>query len=158
MRKRQEGQAVSTEIRVRYADTDQMGVVYYANYLVWFEVGRNAFFRDMGDSYRRLEEAGLLLPVVEAVCHYLHPARYEDVVTVTTWLARLTVARLTFRYEISRGDTLLAAGRTVHAFLGKEGRPVNLKKRFPEVWAKLLPCVSIPEPATDQLAKASSEV
>lgn len=149
MRRRQDGRAVGTEIRVRYADTDQMGVVYYANYLVWFEVGRNAFFRNIGESYRRLEEAGLLLPVVEAVCRYLRPARYEDVVTVTTWLERLTVARLIFQYEISRGDTLLATGHTVHAFLGKEGRPVNMKKRFSELWAKLLPYVSISEPATD---------
>lgn len=154
MKSKQDGRAVGTEVRVRYADTDQMGVVYYANYLVWFEVGRNAFFRNLGESYRDLEERGLLLPVVEAVCRYLHPARYEDMVTVTTSLERLTVARLTFRYEISRGDTLLATGHTVHAFLGKEGRPVNVKKRFPELWAKLLPCVSIPELATDSAGES----
>ncbi|HHV57887.1 MAG TPA: acyl-CoA thioesterase, partial [Firmicutes bacterium] len=69
----QQGKAVRTQLSVRYADTDQMGVVYYANYLVWFEVGRNAFFRVLGDSYRRWEEAGLLLPVVEAGCRDYQP-------------------------------------------------------------------------------------
>jgi acyl-CoA thioester hydrolase len=152
----QQGKAVRTQLSVRYADTDQMGVVYYANYLVWFEVGRNAFFRVLGDSYRRWEEAGLLLPVVEAGCRYYQPAHYEDEVTVATTLANLSVARLTFTYRVERGTVLLAEGHTVHAFLGPEGRPVNLKKAFPGLWDKLLPCVAPPagrEPGTPGAAK-----
>lgn len=133
------GHTVRTDIAVRYAETDQMGVVYYANYLVWFEVGRNAFFHALGNSYRNLEAAGLILPVVEASCRYHRPARYDDIVTVSTTLRLLSVARIAFDYTVQREEMLLAEGSTVHAFLGKEGRPVNLKKRFPELWARLAP-------------------
>ncbi|HHY92930.1 MAG TPA: acyl-CoA thioesterase [Firmicutes bacterium] len=134
-----------------------MGVVYYANYLVWFEVGRNAFFRARGDSYRRWEEEGLLLPVVEAACSYHHPARYDDEVTVTTTLDSVTAARLTFRYRIERDGVLLAEGHTVHAFVNKEGRPLNLKKAFPTLWDILRRCVTPPSGSEPDAPAAGNE-
>ncbi|NLY50367.1 MAG: acyl-CoA thioesterase [Firmicutes bacterium] len=129
--------SVTTEIRVRYAETDQMGVVYYANYLVWFEVGRNAFFKAVGDSYRNLEAEGVMLPVVEAACRYLASAHYDDTVAIDTTLTALTVARLTFDYSLYRDGQLLAEGYTVHAFITKDGKPINIKKRNPELWKRL---------------------
>ena len=135
--------SVSTKIAVRYAETDQMGVVYYGNYFTWFEVGRNAFFQSLGRSYRALEDQGLLLPVVEASCRYLAPARYEDRLIVTTELKTVRASRLSFSYSIYRNETLIATGQTMQAFVNKSsGRPVSLKKHYPGLWEclqKLLP-------------------
>ncbi|MGI6128684.1 MAG: acyl-CoA thioesterase [bacterium] len=129
------GYCVSTNVDVRYAETDQMGVVYYGNYFTWFEVGRNAFFQSLGRSYRKLEEQGLLLPVVEASCRYQMPARYEDQLTITTELKTVSVSRIKFSYIIRRKETRIATGETTQAFVSKsKGRPVNLKKYFPELW------------------------
>jgi acyl-CoA thioester hydrolase len=113
--------SVTTEIRVRYAETDQMNVVYYANYLVWFEVGRVELLRTLGFSYRLLEEEhGCILPVIEATCRYRSPARYDDQILIETRPALLRGPVLKFTYRILRkaeeGDepTLLAEGETVH--------------------------------------------
>lgn len=132
------GYSVSEDIYVRYAETDQMGVVYYGNYFTWFEVGRNAFFRSLGQSYGLLEENGLLLPVVEANCCYLAPAKYEDQVTITTQLTNFTCSRICFSYMIQCGETLIATGSTVQGFVSKsKGRPINIKKHHPELWERL---------------------
>lgn len=88
--------------RVRYADTDQMGFAYYANYLRWFEVGRAELIRDLGSSYRAIEDAGVALPVVEARCHYLKPARYDDLLAVETGLLKLGRASVSFGYRVAR--------------------------------------------------------
>jgi acyl-CoA thioester hydrolase len=115
-------------LRVRYAETDKMGVVYYANYFVWFEVGRCELIRAIGKSYRDLEEAGIGLPVIEAHCEYKSPARYDDEVQVKTWGALLSPARVEFHYEVSRcsDGTVNAVGRTVHAAVDQSGRPCRL--------------------------------
>ena len=115
-------------LRVRYAETDKMGVVYYANYFVWFEVGRCELIRSIGKSYRDLEEAGIGLPVIEAHCEYKSPARYDDEVQVKTWGTLLSPARVEFRYEVSQviGGTVNAVGRTVHASVDQNGRPCRL--------------------------------
>uniref|UniRef100_A0A832MLN2 Acyl-CoA thioesterase n=1 Tax=Eiseniibacteriota bacterium TaxID=2212470 RepID=A0A832MLN2_UNCEI len=123
-------------VRVRYADTDQMGVAYHANYLRWFEVGRAELLRSLGTSYREVEASGLALPVVEARCRYLRPARYDDLLAIETAVARLGRASVTFAYRIVRepdGD-LLAHGTTEHCFLDHEGRP----SRPPAALAELL--------------------
>jgi acyl-CoA thioester hydrolase len=114
-------------IRVRYGDTDQMGMAYHGNYLRWFEVGRTEMLRALGMSYREVEEAGIRLPVVEARCRYVRPARYDDQVAVDTVLARVGRASLTFEYRVSREgtDELLARGMTEHCFLDPAGRPVR---------------------------------
>jgi acyl-CoA thioester hydrolase len=117
-----------TRVRVRYADTDRMGVAYYANYLVWFEVGRTEWLRDSGSTYRELERTGVLLPVIEAHCEYRRPARYDDEIEVGTTASLITQVRLRFDYEVWRPgeDAPLAMGYTVHASLDPGGRPCRL--------------------------------
>ncbi len=124
-----------TRVRVRYAETDRMGVVYYANYLVWFEVGRTEWLRTTGWSYREMEEAGISLPVIEAQCEYLQPARYDDEIEIRTRAAILTPVRIRFDYEVVRvGDeTVTASGYTVHAALDTNGRPCRLPPRVREM-------------------------
>jgi acyl-CoA thioester hydrolase len=115
-------------IRVRYAETDKMGVVYHANYFMWFEIGRCELLRAIGRSYRDMEAAGIGLPVIEAHCEYKSPARYDDELVVKTRGTLLSAARLEFVYEISRpiDATINAVGRTVHAAVDATGRPCRL--------------------------------
>jgi acyl-CoA thioester hydrolase len=116
---------------VRYAETDKMGVVYYANYLVWFEVGRTDLLRDAGWSYRDMETDGYALPVIEAHCTYRAPAKYDDDLEVRTTGAMLSPVRVEFTYEIVRpvDNATLVTGRTVHATLDRAGRPCRLPDR-----------------------------
>ncbi len=111
------------DIRVIYGDTDQMGVVYYANYLRYFEAGRNEFIRARGLRYRDFEERfSLRLPVVEAEVSYRLPARYDDLLTVETSLTKVKRASARFGYRVVRGTDVVATGRTVHACVDLEGR------------------------------------
>jgi acyl-CoA thioester hydrolase len=118
----------SSRIRVRYAETDQMGVAWHGNYLAWFEVGRTDLLRGLGLSYRELEAQGLRLPVVELSARFTRPARYDDVLEIRTRLASLGGARLAFEYEVVRDGTqeTLATGNTTHASVDPEGRPRRL--------------------------------
>ena len=111
-----------------------MGVVYYANYLVWFEVGRTEWLRDAGWNYRDMEEAGISLPVIEAHCDYRQSARYDDEIEIRTRATALTPVRLRFDYQAVRtaGDVLVAEGHTVHAAVGTNGRPCRLPARVRE--------------------------
>jgi acyl-CoA thioester hydrolase len=123
-----------TRLRVRYADTDRMGVVYYANYLVWFEVGRTEWLRESGWSYREMEGDGIALPVTEAHCEYRQPARYDDEIEIATSATLLTPVRVRFDYRIARADgTLSATGHTVHAAVDAAGRPCRLPARVREI-------------------------
>ena len=124
-----------TRLRVRYAETDRMGVVYYANYLVWFEVGRTEWLRDTGGSYRDMEGDGVSLPVIEAHCEYRQPARYDDEVEIHTRATLLTPVRIRFDYEVRRnGEGQPAAvGHTIHAAIGGNGRPCRLPARVREM-------------------------
>ena len=120
---------VRTEIRVIYGDTDRMGVAYYANYLRWFEAGRNELIRARGLTYREVEERfQLMLPVAEAHVAYRSPARYDDLVGVETSLDEVRRASVRFAYRIVRGTEVLATGHTVHACTGPDGRV----RRMPE--------------------------
>jgi acyl-CoA thioester hydrolase len=117
-----------TSLRVRYAETDAMGVVYHANYLVWFEAGRGDYFRALGHDYRRWEEQGFHLPVSEAYARYHAPARYGDLVTVQTRLERLRSRSLTLCYKVIRdasGETL-CTGWTRHLCVDRQGRVRSL--------------------------------
>jgi acyl-CoA thioester hydrolase len=120
-----------SRVRVRYAETDQMGVVYYANYFVWFEVGRTDLLRGAGWSYREMETEGFALPVIEAHCAYREPAKYDDDLEVRTTGAMLSPVRVQFTYEVVRlGDAVtLATGATVHAMLDRAGRPCRMPDR-----------------------------
>ena len=121
----------ASRVRVRYADTDQMGVTYHANYLVWFEVGRTDWLRHHGWTYRDMEGDGIRLPVIEAFCRYLAPARYDDELDVHTRATLVTPARVRFDYEIrvSPSGTTAATGYTVHVALGASGKPCRLPDR-----------------------------
>ena len=123
-----------SRVRVRYAETDKMGVVYYANYLVWFEVGRTDLLRESGWDYREMEKEGYALPVIEAHCTYREPARYDDVLDVRTTGMLLSPVRVQFTYEIVRASdaAMLATGTTIHATLDREGRPCRLPERVRE--------------------------
>lgn len=114
-----------------------MGVVYYANYLVWFEVGRTDLLRHAGWSYREMEQEGFSLPVIEAHCEYRQPARYDDVVELRTIGALVSPVRLRFDYEVTRAgdEAMLATGHTVHATLGRDGRPCRLPARARAIFA-----------------------
>jgi acyl-CoA thioester hydrolase len=121
-----------SSVRVRYAETDQMGVVYYANYLVWFEVGRNQYCKDCGFSYREMEkESALFMIVAEARCRYKTPARYDDELTVRTQATEISRRTLRFSYEISRSDgMLIATGETLHVLINAHGRPSSFPDKY----------------------------
>jgi len=120
-----------SRIRVRYAETDQMGIVYYANYLVWFEVGRTDWLREMGWSYRDMEADGISLPVIEARCTYHESARYDEELEVRTTSTLESPIRIQFLYEVVRAadGATLASGMTMHAALDRSGRPRRLPDR-----------------------------
>jgi acyl-CoA thioester hydrolase len=121
-----------SRVKVRYAETDQMGVAYYANYFVWFEVGRSQYCNDCGFSYRDMErESGLFLIVAEAHCRYKNPAKYEDELIIRTTITELTRRTLRFNYEIERVDgAAVATGETLHVLINNEGRPSSLPEKY----------------------------
>ena len=120
----------SSSIRVRYAETDQMGVAYHGGYFAWFEVGRTDLLRGRGLTYRELEHEGLRLPVIETHARFLRPAHYDDMLEIRTELQALGGARIAFAYEIHRAGTAgpLATASTSHAAVDLKGRP----RRLPE--------------------------
>lgn len=113
-----------TKLRVRYAETDAMGWVYYATYLSYFEVGRTELIRNAWKPYREIEAGGLKLPVVEAACRYVRGARYDDELDINTHLTLPTAFRIRFDYRILRDGLLIAEGQTIHCFVGQNGKPV----------------------------------
>ncbi len=120
-------------LRVRYAETDQMGVVYYANYIVWMEVGRVELCRVMGFDYRDMErEDGVVLAVVEVNCRYLHPARFDDEVIVKTWIKEASDRAVRFAYEMRRAgdDRTLATGESRHLFCTRELKRGRLPEKY----------------------------
>jgi len=122
------------QVRVIFGDTDQLGVVYYANYLRYFEAARAAYLRSLGSGQRDLETWGLALPVVEAHCRYVQPAHYEDLLDVDLTVDAVRGASLRFCYEIRRQATVIARGHTIHACIDPEGKP---RRMPPELKALL---------------------
>jgi len=127
----------TSSVRVRYAETDKMGVVYYANYLVWFEVGRTDWLRETGSTYRSMEEEGVQLPVIEVQCEYRQGAKYDDEVEIRTRARKLSPVRIQFDYEVIRraDGAALATGHTVHATIDRNGRPVRMPDRVKDLFA-----------------------
>jgi acyl-CoA thioester hydrolase len=120
-------------VRVRYAETDQMGVVYHANYLIWFEVGRVELIRALGIEYKAMEiDDDCHIVVAEAHCRYLHPARYDERLRVRTRIAEAKNRTIRFSYEIFRADDdrRLATGETVHVICGSNGKPKLLPEKY----------------------------
>lgn len=120
----------ASRVRVRYAETDQMGVAYHGGYFAWFEVGRTDLLRGRGFTYRDLEAQNLRLPVIEARARFLRPALYDDVLEIRTTITAVSGARVAFAYEVARegSDGVLATGATSHAAVDSRGRP----RRLPE--------------------------
>jgi acyl-CoA thioester hydrolase len=128
-------QANETRIRVRYAETDQMGVVYHANYLVWMEVGRVAYCKARGFEYKQMElQDGVFLAVAEAHCRYSSPARFDEEVVIRTWVEEANPRMVRFAYEmvLAEGGRKLATGQTKHIFLGRNLRPCRLPEKYRE--------------------------
>ena len=128
-----------THIRVRYAETDQMGVVYHANYFPWFEEGRTNYMEAIGLSYPKLEEEGFYFPLLECACKFRKPARYAQWIIVRTTMKSIKGLKLTAGYEVldRNSGELLASGTTTHVFVDHAMRPVNMPKLHPEVWSEL---------------------
>lgn len=126
------------QFRVRYAETDAMGVVHHANYYVWFEMGRTELFRELELDYRSMEEQGIFCPVIETHCQYKVSAKYDDLLTLETMIVEVDRVKWTFGYRVFRGEQLLAEGRTVHCFMNQGGRAVALKKVNPALYEKML--------------------
>jgi acyl-CoA thioester hydrolase len=133
------------KVRVRYAETDQMGVVYHGNYFVWFEVGRVELMRALGVEYKKMEkEDDCHIVVADAHCRYHHPARYDEELRVRTRIAESRNRLVKFTYELFRDSdgTLLATGHTTHIICGSNGRP----KLLPEKYRKIMVAMGVPEP------------
>jgi len=124
-----------TEIRVRYREADPLGVLYYSNHFIYYEVGRTELLRSLGWTFDRLAEAGLQLPVARAYCFYLNPIRYDETVLLKTGVAQVKGTKVVFAYELCGADgTPAATAHTVHGCLGPDGRP----QRLPELLAAAL--------------------
>ena len=127
----------ASRVRVRYAETDQMRVAYHANFFVWFEVGRTDLLRQIGWSYREMEQAGFQLPVIEAHCRFLKPARYDDEIEIRTAGRLVSAVRVQFEYEAVRvaDEVVAATGQTLHAAVTPAGRPCRLPDRVRDLFA-----------------------
>ncbi|MBH0229413.1 acyl-CoA thioesterase [Halobacillus yeomjeoni] len=125
---------VETPIQVRYQETDMMGVVYHANYLVWFEIGRTSFIESLGFKYAEIENQGVVSPVIDANVSFKNPVRYGDPVHVKTWVESYDGLRVTYGYEVvhENGQTAVS-GETKHVIVKKDNfRPVSIRRSFPE--------------------------
>ena len=126
---------VETSVRVRYAETDQMGIVYYANYLIYFEIGRTEFIRKIWKPYSEIESYGYILPALSAAVQYKGSARYDDLLKIKTVLKKYSRVKLEFNYEITREDgRSIATGTTVHCFTDLNGKP---RRMMGELWELL---------------------
>jgi acyl-CoA thioester hydrolase len=145
------------KLRVRYQETDQMGVVYHANYLSWFELGRTEFIRELGYPYKEMERKGLLLPLTDAELHFKQPARYDDLIHIYVRTVKFSAIRLEFEVQVRRapedqGDPsekgmmhvdalpqgeLLVSGTTKHVWINDKWKPVRLDKEAPDIYRLL---------------------
>jgi acyl-CoA thioester hydrolase len=126
------------KLKVRYVETDQMGIVHHSNYYAWFEVGRTEYITEIGMTYKQMEEAGIMLPVVESSCKYIEGAKYEDILIIETFMQALNGAKVIFNYNVVRESDgkILAKGSTTHAFVNEKFRVVNLKKANADMWER----------------------
>jgi len=128
-----------TKIKVRYVETDQMGIVHHSNYLIYFEVGRTEFITKCGMSYSDMEIEGIMIPVIESSCEYIQGAKYEDKLIIKTWIEELSPVKVIFNYLVVRekDQREIAKGSTKHAFVNNDFKIVNLKKKHPIILEKL---------------------
>jgi len=124
-----------TRFRARYAETDQMGVIYYANYFVWMEMGRTDYCKSVGFDYRDMEVDGASMAVAEATCRYIRPAHYDEEIVVSTHVERLNRRLITFAYVVTSAETgaAIAEGKTVHVAMGVDGKSRSIPQRYMEL-------------------------
>lgn len=127
------------KLTVRYAETDQMGIVHHSNYAIWFEAGRMDLLESLGVSNTLIEEKGILIPLYELKCQFKSPARFGDEVIVRSKVQAVSRARLSFSYEVLKilNDEVVALGETCHAWTDRALKPVNAEKRIPEIYRRL---------------------
>ncbi|MBU5594183.1 acyl-CoA thioesterase [Amphibacillus sp. MSJ-3] len=125
---------VTTQIEVRYQETDQMGVVYHANYLIWFEIGRSAFIKELGLSYAKMEEEGVVSPVTRVEIDYKKPMHYGETAFIETWIEHYDGLRTTYGYQVTNAQgEVSVTGKTDHVIVKKESfRPISVRRRFPD--------------------------
>lgn len=121
-------------IRVRYQETDQMGIVYHTNYVNWMEWGRTELIREAGMPYQDIEARGLLLPIVNLNVQFKTSAKYDDLITIHTCIEQATSLRVSFAYRIQRGEEILVTGTSEHVWLNASYRPVRLEKQDPDLY------------------------
>lgn len=128
-----------TSFKVRYVETDKMGIVHHSNYYPWFEIGRGEFIKETNISYKDMEEQGILMPLAESYCKYIMPAKYEDLITIETWIETLSPVKVIFNYKVIReeDEVLLAKGSTTHAFVNSDFKIINIKKLKNSIWDKI---------------------
>ena len=129
-----------TKIKVRYVETDKMGIVHHSNYYIWFEAARDEFIEAIGINYKQMEDMGIMMPLVETQCKYIEAAKYGEEVIIKTFIKELSGVKIVLNYEVleSKSGKLLAKGSTTQTFVNsKLFKIINLKKKYPEVWENL---------------------
>lgn len=128
-----------SKITVRYAETDQMGIAHHSNYPIWYEVARTDLIKKIGMSYTEMENQGVSVPLIELQCKYIAAAFYEDELTIEAKVSNVTPVKLEFEYKIYKDGSIkpINTGRTIHALVNKDLRPVNVKKNYPDLYEKL---------------------
>lgn len=124
-----------TQLTVRYAETDQMGIVHHSNYPIWFEAGRTDFIKNMGMPYSVIEQTGAMLPLLEMKCTFKGVARFEDKIVVNTYIKEYSGTRLLFHYDVCKvgSEKVITEGETLHVWTNSNLKPVNIKKYRPEI-------------------------
>ncbi len=128
-----------TKLKVRYVETDQMGVVHHSKYYPWFEMARGEYITKIGMTYGGMEEEGIMMPVLESWCKYIDGAKYEDELIIKVWIEEMNPVKMVFNYHVVREEDnkIIAKGSTKHTFVDKNFKIVNIKKVKPEMWEKL---------------------
>lgn len=128
-----------SKLKVRYVETDRMGIVHHSNYYAWFEVGRGDFITKSGITYSDMEKQGIMMPLVETYCKYYEGAKYEDDIIIQTSVGEMSPVKVVFNYNAIRESDrkLLAKGKTTHAFVNNEFKIINLKKLHSELWERI---------------------
>lgn len=129
-----------TKLKVRYVETDKMGIVHHSNYYIWFEASRDEFIEKIGLSYKQIEDMNIMMPLVETSCKYIEAAKYGDEVLIKTFINELSGAKVIINYEVfnTSNSKLLAKGSTTQVFVNStDFKIINLKRKYPELWNKL---------------------
>lgn len=129
-----------TKLKVRYVETDKMGIVHHSNYYIWFEASRDEFIEKIGLSYKQIEDMNIMMPLIETSCKYIEAAKYGDEVLIKTFINELSGAKVIINYEVlnTSNSRLLAKGSTTQVFVNStDFKIINLKRKYPELWNKL---------------------